>query len=94
MFFYILFGTYKYYLAGLINNNTVLISDGMNCLLNAISIALFSLAMFINYYYYVWYLSSIFGILVGLFTFGYGCYLLMKIFYWRDMDILITGFIP
>jgi len=50
--------------------------------------------MIFNFYANVWYLSSIFGILIGVFQLAYGVYLLFKIFYWKEMDILIEGFVP
>jgi len=94
VFLFFLIGTYKYHLATLLNNNTVLIADCITCLSNSVYVALFSISMVFNFYFYVWYLSSIFSILIGILMLIYGGYLLLKIFYWKEMDILIEGFIP
>jgi divalent metal cation (Fe/Co/Zn/Cd) transporter len=94
VFLFFLMGTYKYHLATLLNNNTVLITDCIVCLTNSGYVLLFSVSMIFNFYSNVWYLSSIFGILIGVFQLAYGVYLLFKIFYWKEMDILIEGFVP
>lgn len=67
-----------------ITNNSTLVSDGINSLLTSLS----SLSMAISMSLYfiderIWYFDSIFGFLIGICIFFYGCHLFISVLIFR-----------
>lgn len=68
----------KFYLARKTKSNSVIISDGINCLVASFSNLSMAISMTFYITYGIWYLDSLFGFCIGILVFIYGTQLLLS----------------
>jgi len=67
----------KFLLASMIEHNSVIISDGINSVVCAVSNLSMSVSMTLFIFNpNIWYLDSLFGFFIGMFTLAYGKFLI------------------